>query len=891
MQDIEPKPKSGTQLINIKPAGMPRRDFLSALAAGLGGAALPAAALAVNADAAAPGPGRRLLPQIPNPFRLDPQAVARARSRARKLVAQMTIAEKVSQLGNTAPAIARLKLPAYQYWHEALHGLARSGPVTSFPVPLALANSWNPELAERVYTAVSDEARAYNRQRGTALAFYSPQTLNTAKDPRWGRIDETLGEDPFLMGRMVAAVVAGMQGRNPQYLKTVCCAKHFIGNETDDDRHVISAHIGPRSFWEYYTRPFQAAVEAGVFTVMSAYNEINGIPCSADRFLLTSLLRGHWGFRGYVTSDCDAIEDIWKTHRYVPTPAQAAALGIQAGCDLNCGFAWGSYQKYLPPALAEELVGMAEIDRALTRLLSARFLMGEFDPPETTPWGRTGFAVVDSPAHRELAVEAARQSLVLLKNENQTLPLEKARLRKVLVAGPLAARCALGGYSGGPFVHISVAEGVAAALGTALSHPHLFAADAVTVSWELKNRKYLRPDGSVGQIQNGDNLQLPAADFRGKSQVRARVASGGAGGRIELRLDSLKGKLAATLDVPSTGGWRQWREITAPLSATGMHSLYLVFRGRPGRQLMKLDWLELLPRPAAAANPGGVEVRVVRGCTVQGPAHEAWMREAEAAAKAADVVLAVVGSDQTVSHEQLDRKQITLTGAQPELLRRLFAANPKTIAILNTNAPLAIPWAQRRLPAILGAVCAGQAQGTAIADALFGDFNPAGKLAETWYRGLEQLPKFHDFRLRDGRTYMYFQGKPLYPFGYGLSYTRFAYRNLQLDAAALGPGGKLGIRFELENTGARAGAEIAQLYVTPPRSRVERPRLQLAGFARVELKPGERRQVELSLPYDEPALWYWDEAVRQYRLQPGTLRIAIGASAADLRLRGRVRLR
>ena len=868
---------------------MKRRRFLATLAAGAGGAMLlPGEALAQANAPTTPGP--RLLPQIPQGFRLDPHALALARRRARRLVAKMTIAEKVGQMGNTAPAIARLKLPAYQYWHEALHGLARSGPVTSFPVPLAMANSWNPELARQVYTAVSDEARGYNRQRGTALAFYSPQTLNTAKDPRWGRIDETLGEDPHLMGHLVAAVVAGMQGDNPRHLKTVCCAKHFIGNETDDDRHVTSAQIDPRSFWEYYTRPFQAAVEAGVFTVMSAYNSINGIPCSADHFLLTRLLRGRWGFRGYVTSDCDAISDIWKTHHYVPTGPQAAALGVEAGCDLNCGFAWGSYQKYLQPALAAGLVSEAAIDRALTRLLAARFLMGEFDPPARSPWGQIGFEVVDSPAHRSLAVEAARQTLVLLKNEKQTLPLQKGQIRKVLVAGPLADRCALGGYSGGPFVHISVAEGIAAALGASLPHRRMLAADAVGVSWKLKNRPYMRSDGSVGGIENDDYLQLPAADFTGKTKIEARVASGGAGGRIELRLDSLKGKLAATLAVPATGGWKQWREITAPLAATGPHSIYLVFKGAPNRHLMKLDWIELLPQSQTTSPAANATVEIVRGCTMQGPANEAWMREAEAAARTADVVLAVMGADQTVAHEQHDRKDIRLPGAQPELLRRLHGANPKTIAILNTNSPLAIPWAAQHLPAILCAVCAGQAQGTAIAEALFGDFNPGGKLAETWYRGLEQLPAFHEYNLRHGRTYMYFQGRPLFPFGFGLSYTQFAYRNLHLDAESLGLNGKLGISFELENTGQKAGAEIAQLYVTPPRSPVRRPRLQLAGFARVELKPGETRQVTLALPYDEPALWYWDENTRRFVLQPGRLRLAVGASSADLRLHGRVKL-
>ncbi len=878
-----------------------RRQFFTRLAQGTGALAVaPVLTLTQPAWSLAlpPGPdpleiAEKLGGKGHGPVRLA--AIRHARLQAARLVGRMTLKEKVGQLGNTAPAIPRLKLKAYQYWSEALHGLARGAPsvATSFPIPLAMANSWNPALAHQVYTAVSDEARAYHNAKGTPLAYYSPQTLNTAKDPRWGRIDETLGEDPYLISRMCAAVVRGMQGDNPDYFKTVCCAKHFICNETDDDRHVVSEKVNPRSFWEYYTRPFRAAVNAGVYTVMSAYNSINGIPCSADRFLLHRLLREHWGFAGYVTSDCDAVADIYQTHHYVPTGAQAAALAMQAGCDLNCGFSWGTYQKFLDAAIAQELVSEADIDRSLIRILSVRWLFGDFNPGKTNPWSHIPLSAVDSPQHRKLALTAARQTLTLLKNENQILPLNPKGLKKVLVVGPLANRCALGGYSGSPAVHISPAEGIAALLGAGLPHPgRVQATDLTGESWNYKARKFVRPDDSLGHMLAGDNAQLPAMNFAGKTHIRIQAASGGPGGTVEVRLFGPRGPVVAKIKVPNTGGWDQWREFSAPVKATtGRFPVTLLFRGQPGVHLMKLAWVELEPStPSLTGKPGAPQVQTLLGCTVKGPAIEAWLKEAEEAARTADVVIAVVGADQTVAHEQHDRHQITLPGAQEILLQRLFAANSKTIAVLSTNSPLAVPWADAHLPAILCAYCAGQAQGQAIAEVLFGKVNPSGKLAETWFRGLEQVPDFHDFNIMNNRTYMYFSGQPLYPFGHGLSYTSFEYSHLHLSAPELKTGGFLHVSVTVKNTGARAGAEIAQFYVTAPKSKVKRPLRQLAGFARVELKPGEARRITFALPYHDPSLWYWEEKLRKFVLQPGKLAVAVGGSSAALPLQGAVKL-
>ncbi len=821
---------------------------------------------------------------------ISPAAYARAARRAAALVARMTLTEKTGQLGNTAPAIKRLGLPKYQYWHEALHGLLRGGPCTSFPVPLAMANSWNPALALKVYTAVSDEARGYHHKHGTNLAYYSPQTLNTAKDPRWGRIDETLGEDPHLIGTMVASVVRGMQGDNPEFLKTVCCAKHFICNETDDDRHTTSASVNSRSFWEYYTRPFRSAVDAGVFTVMSSYNEINGIPCSADRFLLTDLLRQRWGFRGYVTSDCDAVGDIYQTHHYVPTGEQAAALAMQAGCDLNCGFAWGTYQKFLPRAVALELVSEADIDQALTRLLTARFLFGEFDEPSTVPYNTISFSVVDSPEHRALALEAGRESLVLLKNDHNLLPLNKSKVKKVAVIGPMADRCALGGYSGGPFVHVSPLEGIAAALGSPRANDRIDAINFSSIDWNYKFFDCVLPDATLGLMQNAFWVQLPAADFTGRTFITARASCATAGGVVEVRLDSPTGEVVARIKITSTGDWSEFKEFSAPINnATGWHSIYLVFTGATtDKDLFHLDYIEL--HPLQRRKSGSAQVEFVRGCTVDGPANRDWFKKAARAAKDADVVFLVLGTDQTIDHEQLDRKDIVLPGAQHDLAQTVLRANARTVLILSANCPVAIPWEDEHFPAILCALCAGQSQGTAIADVVFGHYNPGGKLAETWFRSLRQLPGFHDYDVVNDRTYMYFRGRCLYPFGFGLSYTTFSFSDLKTDAKSLAAGGVVRVSATVTNTGAIAGSEVMQFYITAPKSKVRRPIKQLVGFQRVPLAAGESRTVTFTLPYNDQALWFWDERKRKFVMEPGQLQLLIGNSSEHIHLSTQVEL-
>lgn len=856
-----------------------RRNFLSALAASSG---LLAAGLIPVASAAEALPIEK---EQRRRIGISDAAYEQAQGRAKHIVEQMTLEEKVSQLGSrldnspAAAAIARLNIPAYSYYSgEALHGLLRSAPVTCFPVPLALAATWNTDLILRIYTAVSDEARAYDNRNKIGLSYYSPPTVNLHRDPRWGRCQEAPGEDPHLATAIAVQTVRGMQGDNPTYLKTTACVKHFICNNTEGDRIRTSAQVDARSFWEYYTRAYRAAVvEGDVFTLMGAYNAINGVPCCADRFLLTDLLREEWGFRGYVVSDCGAISCIREPHHYAETLPIAAAMAVSAGCDMDCG---GTLQHYLKAAVDQDLISEHDVSLAVIRLMTVRYLLGCFDPPEKVPYTQIPFAVVDSPAHRALALEAARQSLVLLKNDSGMLPLDSTKLKKVAVIGPLAGSPILCGYSGSPLVQVSPYQGIAEYLGVTSYIPDIRLV-ANSADTRIQSSSEGRTD--LTYINNGSWAEYAKADFSGKSEIHVRVASAAVNGcRVEVHLDQLDGPLACTLTVPSTGSWEKWIDVSAPLDGiSGEHVIFMAIRGEKGH-LLAIAQVCLYPLPPAPVTSGLPEVVLKPGCAVVGEKDDQMFHEAVEAARNADVAILVCGVNEVVGGEGHDRKTIGLTGVQPELIQAVYAANSKTVLVLSTNNTLALNWEQEHLPGILCAVCAGQAQGTAIAEALFGAFNPGGKLPCTWYRSLEQLPDFHDYDIHKGRTYMYFEGDPLYSFGHGLSYTTFRIDRMQLNAKTLSAGEKLIVSVAVTNTGRRAGAEVVQFYVTPPASHVKRPSKQLVGFQRAELQPGERKTIIFELPYQEPALWYWDEESRQLVCKPGIAKLLVGNSSANI---------
>ena len=883
---------------------MTRRDFLALAAAGTAwivaneangqGMALASAVGGTGGtDATLPG-------------WLSPDNFNAAKKRAAEIVSKLTLKEKISQLGCVVPPVDSVGLPAFAYYgSEALHGLIHSGPVTSFPLPLALGCTWNRSLIHRVFTVVSDEVWAWHKKSGMDLTMYSPPTVNMgARDPRWGRIGENYSEDPYLVGELAVATIHGMQGNDARFLKTTACAKHFIANDTDSDRHVTSASVDPRSFWEYYARGFEACVKRGhVFTVMSSYNELNGIPTSCSVFLLTDVLRRLWEFEGYVTSDCGAIEDICRTHHFTSSLQEAAALGMNAGCDINCG---RTYQNYMGKAVDQMLVSESMLDESLTRSFTGRVLLGAFDPPEENPYSKIPISCLESPAHRELALDAARESIVLFKNDGNLLPLDRNKIKKIAVIGPMADVCNLGNYSGTPQNLISPLRGIKEFLGIA---------DAP--SYQKRAADFARFDGPLtleSCSEGGQDLSYDSDGTGGDNQVNwvktdkrvkawvaykgvllagatefdARVASSSDVASMEVRLDRLDGPLVCKVKIPNTGDFQKWTDVRAAITpVTGEHTVYLLFLGEPG-PLFGIRYFGFTPAKAVASPAQGpVEVTYAMGCSAGGRKDPEEFARAAHIASAADVALVFVGTDEQTSSEGQDRYSISLPGVQGELVGNIFAANPRTILVISSNTPVAVNWAQDNLPAIVGGFFLGQMQGRALAEVLFGVYNPAGRLSTTWYRGTDELPDFHDYNVVDGRTYMYFKGQPLYPFGHGLSYTTFKYDNLRLSNGTVGPGGSITVSLEVTNTGNREGDEIVQLYVHAASEAKLRPMpiKQLVNFERVHLQPGESRSVKFELPYSERALSYWDEQAYGFAVVKGMVGLMAGSSAEDIRLK------
>ena len=866
------------------------------------GAAIPEVPSPIGADNAA----------RPLPAGISAQKFEEAQRRAAEIVAKLTLPEKISQLGCYAPEIERVGLPAFNYYaNEALHGLNHNGPVTCFPLPLALGCTWNRDLVEKVFSVVSDETWAWHKKSGMDLAMFSPATINMgARDPRWGRIGENYSEDPYLVEQMAIATVSGMQGNDPHYLKTIACAKHYIANETDADRHTVSATVDPRSFWEYYARVFETVVKQGrVFTVMSSYNSLNGVPTSCSPFLLTDVLRNLWGFQGYVVSDCDAVEDIAKTHKFVPTLEEAAALAVNAGCDINCGT---TYQDHLAKAVDQMLISESAIDQSVIRSFTGRVLLGEFDPPEQNPYSSIPISCLESSSHRELALESARQSIVLFQNKDNFLPLDRMKIKKIAVIGPMAAVCNLGDYSGGPFNLISPLRGIRDFLGVQAPPSYKkFATDYAkydgpleieackegghdvsydtdgTQGWWIKN--WVDIPGRVKAWAAYDGVQ-----FDGATEFHARVAAKSDVATLEARLDALDGPVLCQIKIPNTGDFQKWTNVSAPIGAfTGEHSVYILFLGEPG-PLFGFQYFELTPvSPIAAPTNGPVEIRYALGCTVLGERDPEEFKKAAGAAGGADVTLVFVGADEQVSIEGIDRKSIALPGAQNELVKAIYAANPNTVLVISSTAPVAVGAdEQTKLPAIVGGLFLGQQQGRALAEVIFGDYNPGGKLSTTWYKKAEDLPDFHDYKLMNGRTYMYFMGARQYPFGHGLSYTTFEYSAFELSTKTLKQGEILTASLTVTNTGNRAGDEIVQFYVraSSEANSVSLPLKQLVNFDRVHLKPGEKKTVKFDLSHSERALRFWDEAARTFKAVKGVVDLLAGASSSDIKLRATVQM-
>jgi beta-glucosidase len=568
-----------------------------------------------------------------------------------------------------------------------------------------------------------------------------------SRDPRWGRAEETYGEDPYLTSQVAASFISGMQGSDAKYLKTVATVKHFACNNVDSNRHKISSDVDERSLMEYYMPAFKECVtKAGVYSVMNAYNAVNGVPCPVNRRLLTRILRNDWGFKGYVVSDCDAVFDVFANHGYVQTGTDAAALSLRSGTDLNCG---GTFQSFTGNALSSGLMDQAVLDTALTRILKARFLLGEFDPPAMVPYSAIPDSMLDCQQHRLLALQAAKEAIVLLKNENAILPLKKDSLSRIAVIGPNADYMQLGGYSGMPAV---------------------------------------------------------------------------------------------------------W---TTPL-----HGIIDKFAG-PGKR-----------------------VDYALGCLLYGPADTNDLNKAVNAAKNADVAIVVCGTNLEWAVEEKDRSTLNLPGIQDTLIRMVLQANPRTIVVLVSGYPFTINEIYQNVPGVIMSWYNGQAQGLAIADVLFGDYNPGGKLTSTWYKSLSDLPPMDHYDIKENRTYQYFSGAPLFPFGFGLSYTTFEYSNLTKSGTHIVQGDSIVVTASVRNTGNRTGDEVVQFYIHHVASPLKRPVKELKGFQRVTLQPGETKTVSFSLKHAD--LSFYDEATRTFVVDNGVVDLMLGSSSEDIRLQDRL---
>ncbi|KAF1688654.1 glycoside hydrolase family 3 protein [Pseudoxanthomonas taiwanensis] len=851
--------------------------------------------------------------------------------RAAALVAAMTLEEKAAQMQNAAPAIERLGVPAYDWWNEALHGVARAGQATVFPQAIGLAATFDVPLMGQVARAIGDEARAKHhafaregrRGRYQGLTFWSPN-INIFRDPRWGRGQETYGEDPFLTARMGVAFVRGLQGEDEpapanaqgqRYRKLDATAKHFaVHSGPEADRHHFDARPDRRDLYETYLPAFEALVKEGnVAAVMGAYNRVHGESASASRFLLQDVLRRDWGFSGYVVSDCWAIVDVWKHHRIVATREQAAALAVRNGTELECGSEYGT----LPEAVRQGLIDEAEIDAALTRLFTARMRLGMFDPPEALSWAQLLPSVNQAPEHDALALAAARKSIVLLKNDG-LLPLSRD-IRRIAVIGPTAddPMALLGNYYGTPADPVTILRGIREALPQA---EVLYARGADLVEGRedpgaapLIEPQYLRPApgarerGLRGEYFRNRDLAGEPALVRVDPQIGFRwdrgsptdnlLARGDAEAHQAIPADGFSIRWSGQLLPPVSGQYRievaaddgfrlyldgrlvldRWQDSDRMQAA----SVRLPLEGGRAYDLR----LEMYDHERDAAVRLGWELPGAR------PPFEAALE----AARQAEVVVFVGGLTGDVEGEEMrvdypgfsggDRTDIRLPAPQQRLLEALHATGKPVVLVLTAGSALGIDWAQQHLPAILMAWYPGQRGGNAVADVLFGDYNPAGRLPVTFYSAEEKLPAFDDYRM-EGRTYRYFDGRPLYPFGHGLSYTRFGYSGLALGQARVGVDEPLRVAVTVRNEGTRAGEEVVQLYLAPTRPGQLRARRELRGFQRVHLAPGEARELVFELrPVRD--LRRYDEAAGGWTVAPGEYEVQVGASSADIRVRGR----
>lgn len=812
-------------------------------------------------------------------------------TRVHDLLKRLTVEEKVSLLVSTAEAIPRLGVKNYYHGNEALHGVVKGGRFTVFPQAVALSATWNPELIYDVSTAISDEARGkwnfYNQGENQKnvysdlLTFWSP-TINMARDPRWGRTPETYGEDPYLTSKIALSFVKGLQGDNEKYLKVVSTPKHFVANNQEDNRFAYNAKISERALREYYFPAYKACIQEGnAQSIMSAYNAINGIPSTANNWLLNTVLRDEWGFEGYVVSDCGAPTYLVKSHRFVTLKEQAAKAALEAGLDLECGN--DIYAHHLLTAYNNGLVSKESIDTAVGRVLTARFKLGIFDSTENNPYTKISPDVIGSKKHQNLALEASKQSIVLLKNENSILPLDVDKIKKIAVVGFNAKQVVFGDYSGLPVIKpISPLEGIQNKVGDKI--------EVVYTNWKTAARnlnfiesanlrndfndenglyaeyyddKFLEgtPQTRVDKEVNFDpvnNPPDPYTNYRHKSMRWTGYITPNVSGAYKIGVNSDDGIRLWLNNELVVDEWHNrgatTDQVEIAMEAGEKYAIKLEYFDNGGDAMCQLLW------------------------EVPNSTGDLYSEDIEAA-KTSDYVIAVMGINKTIEKEGKDRESLALPEDQVNYLKQMYAVNKNVVVVLVAGSSLAINWMDENVPAIVDAWYPGESGGAAIADVLFGDYNPAGRLPFTFYKSISDLPSMDDYEVHNGRTYMYFEGEALYPFGYGLSYTSFEYNNIKIKKAKE----SVKVSMKVLNTGDYNGDEVVQLYVKDVKSSVKRPIKELVGFKRITLNKGESQVVTFEVPKEE--LMFWDEETKEWVFEKGAYEFMLGASSQDIRLR------
>jgi beta-glucosidase len=800
-----------------------------------------------------------------------------AEQRAADLVKRMTLEEKASQMVNQARAIPRLKVPAYDWWSEALHGVMRDG-TTEFPEPIGLGATFDPDLIRNMAVVIGTEGRIKHAQallKGNGessdifegLDFWAPN-INIFRDPRWGRGQETYGEDPFLTARLGVAYVTGMQGDDPRYYRAISTPKHYaVHSGPEPTRHTANVDVNKHDEVDTYLPAFRATVtEAKAGSIMCAYNSVNGEPACANQFLLQDQLRSKWDFQGYIVSDCGAVIDIYRGHHYEPTQAQAAAISVQRGMDNECvDFTFKvkddhDYRPYVD-AVKQGYLKESQLETALVRLFTARMKLGMFDPPEKVPYTKIDHSELNSPQNRELARKAAAESMVLLKNDG-TLPLRTSGI-KIAVIGPLAkqTKVLLGNYNGTPTHTVSILEGL----------QKEFAGDAIEY---VSGTQFLSHDADTvpesALTSNGKPGIKVSYSKLDMSNINRPEAMTPLATRTELTLDAAAVPLPAeaagvrplairfdgTLTAPDTGDYN------VGLKANGFFRVQLDGKNVTSSYGGDPDEAKLGRVHLDAGKPAALHVEYTPPENVSPDAKLVWSKvdltaqpAAISAARNADVVVAVLGISSELEGEEMlvsepgfkggDRTSLDLPKPEEDLLKSLAATGKPVVLVLTNGSALAVNWAKDHANAIVEAWYPGEEGGTAVAETLSGKNNPAGRLPVTFYAGVDQLPPFGSYTMK-GRTYRYFEGTPLYPFGYGLSYTTFSYADLVLPRSPLKPGEPLRAEVTVTNIGKVGGDEVAQLYLSFPDVKGA-PIRALRAFRRVHLEAGQSQKISFEL--------------------------------------------